>query len=131
MKDTSKIVKFIIDFGNKVEMAYQGSLFLKLCRHLVDVWRDSVFGKIISGFFRYEIQNNSLFFKNIKAISNSMAKSIADFLSLKEAVNYSKYLSIIRNLTSRFKLKKELRFISIVKDSFFLNAFYDFWMSVD
>ena len=131
MKDTSKIVKFIIDFGNKVEMAYQGSLFLKLCRHLVDVWRDSVFGKIISGFFRYEIQNNSLFFKNIKAISNSMAKSIADFLSLKEAVNYSKYLSIIRNLTSRFKLKKELRFISIVKNSFFLNAFYDFWMSVD
>lgn len=131
MKDTSKIVKFIIDFGNKVEVAYQGSLFLKLCRHLVDVWRDSVFGKIISGFFRYEIQNNSLFFKNIKAISNSMAKSIADFLSLKEAVNYSKYLSIIRNLTSRFKLKKELRFISIVKNSFFLNAFYDFWMSVD
>ncbi len=131
MKDTSKIILFMVDSANKVEKAYQSSLFLKLCRRLADIWRDSVFGKIISGFFSYEIHNNSLFFKNIKTISNNTSKSIADFFSLKEAVNYSKYLRIIKKFTSRLKFKKELRLVTITKSSFFLNALYEFWMSVD
>ncbi len=131
MRNTSKILRFMIHTADMVEIAYKNSLFLKLCRKVSLVWLDSNFGKIISGFFSYEVHSNSLFFKSVKSITNKLAKSIAEFFSFKEAVKGSKYINTMNKLTSKNSFKRMHSVKTVFKNSLFINTIYKFWITVD
>ena len=131
MRDTSKILLAISYFADKMEKAYQSSLFLKLCKKANIIWQHSTSGKIISGFLSYDIQNNSLFYNTVKSVANRSARGIADFFSVKEAINNSKYIKAINRLFSNISSNRMHGIKTVFKNSFFINTIYEYWTTVD
>ncbi len=131
MINESKIISFIINFGDELENAFRHSVFLKLCRRIVMIWNNSAFGKIISGFFDLEVYKNSIFYKLINSAFMALIKITVKKIPLKVANENSRYISIIRNIFSKISFSKEMRIKNILKNSFFINSIYEFWLSVD
>ncbi|NLN47577.1 MAG: hypothetical protein GX154_00425 [Clostridiales bacterium] len=131
MKDTSKILLAISYFADKMEKAYQNSLFLKLCKKINEIWQHSTSGKIISGFFSYDMQNNSLFYKTVKSVVNRSARGIAGFFSVKEAISNSEYIKGVNRLFLNISFNKMHGIKTVFKNSFFINIIYEYWTTVD
>ncbi len=130
MKYKSGIIKFIAETSNNLEKAYRYSIFSKLCCKAANIWDNSVFGKAISGFFDMEVHKNSLFFKAFHTALDSFTKKLVDMIPLKEAVNDSKYIRIIKNAMG-FKVNKKNYGKAILDNSFFISSIYRFWISTD
>lgn len=131
MKDKSKIIFFIVDISNRLEKAYKYSLFSKLCCRIAIVWNNSIFGKIISGFFNIETHKSSVFYKCIKSAINILVKGIIEKFPFKTAVNNSKYINIIKKFYYKIRPDKENIAKTMLNDSFFINSIYEFWLGID
>lgn len=131
MRDSSKILFIISDFANKIEKAYQNSQFLRLCKKTKEIWQHSITGKILSGFFDYDVQNNSLFLKCIKSTASRFVMGTANFFSFKEAIGNSKYIKVINRLTSNINFNKMKGFKTVFKNSFFINTISEYWEAMD
>lgn len=131
MRDKSKFILFVINSGNKLDIAYTHSFFKKTCQRVGVLWNDSFFGKLISGFFNIKIHKNNFTYKFLKSLFNIFEQKIIKKFPLKEAVENSKCINNIKKILDNISHYEACRIKTVLSDSFFVKSVCGFWSSVD
>ncbi|MCK9217453.1 MAG: hypothetical protein M0P77_05990 [Firmicutes bacterium] len=131
MHNKSKLILFVINSGNKLEIAYAHSFFKKTCQRIGMLWNDSFFGKLISGFFNIDIHKSTFTYKLLKSLFDIFEQKIIKRFPLKEAVENSKYINNIKKILGNIGQYEACRIKTILSNSFFVKSVCEFWSSVD
>ena len=131
MQDKSKLILFVINSGNKLEIAYIHSFFHRICQWTGVLWNNSFFGKFISGFFNIEIHKNAFTYRLLKSLFDIFEQKIIKGFPLKEAANNSKYISNIKKVLDNIRYCEACRIKTVLLNSFFVKSVCEYWSSVD
>ena len=127
----SKIIEFIVDFGDSLESAYKNSLFFKWIKRTLAIWKYSNFGKVIIGFFSAEVYEHSVLFKTLKNIFDKLVEIIIVYFPLKAAKENSRYITILKKQFKKINKIKLPRIKNIIANSLCINAIYNFWLNLE
>lgn len=137
MYQDSKIISFVIGFGDMIDKASRHSFFCNLTKSFVrsfkNTWRDSFLGQIVDGMFNMEAHRNSSVYR---VTSRSIVASlgfISRIFSLEQGISESRYFALINYSRPKKNSIKENEsgVRAIFEDSFIMRHIYDFWKNVD
>lgn len=138
MYENSKIISFAIGASDGLEKAYRNSYFCKKAKGLSilikNIWRDSVFGRIIDNIFNIETHKSSLAYRLFTKPFIVLVDFLYDKLSLEQGISNSRYINIIRRSLDIFSKKSDAKegfLMTVFKDSIFVKCAYQFWEGMD
>jgi len=137
MYQDSKIISFVVGFGDMIDKASRYSFFCKLIMSIVsflkNTWRDSFIGQIVDSMFNMEAHRNSVTYRVTSKSIMALLRYISRIFKLEQGISESKYFALINYSRpgEEDNQKYESGVKAVFKDSFIMRLIYEFWKNVD